>query len=122
MMWDGINQRRFPRVSYRCLILVSKDGREEVIETFTENIGAGGICVVLDREFKLFENVAMEIFLGEEKEPINCQGTIVWVVKRHPTTDAEKVEYDTGVEFRDISDEDIKKVTKLVEDILKAKT
>lgn len=122
MMWDGIDQRRFPRVSYRCRILVSKDGREEVIETTTENIGAGGICVSLEKEFKLFENVAMEIFLGDQEEPVSCSGTIVWVVKRHPTTAAEKAQYDTGVEFRDISEEARQRVSRLVEDILKAKT
>jgi c-di-GMP-binding flagellar brake protein YcgR len=122
MMWDGIDQRRFPRISYRCRILVFNAGREEVIETTTENIGAGGICVSLEKEFKLFEDVAMEIFLGDQGEPISCKGTIVWVVKRHPTTSEEKAQYDTGVEFRDISEEDRQRVSRLVEDILKTKT
>jgi len=119
MIWEGINQRKFPRVSYRCLIKVSKDGREEVIETYTENIGAGGICVVLERNFGLFENVSLEVFLEDSGNPIFCSGTVVWVVKRHPATHEEAVKYDTGIEFKNMADEDRARVSQLVESLLK---
>ncbi|MBD3425955.1 MAG: hypothetical protein GF409_01835 [Candidatus Omnitrophica bacterium] len=122
MMWDGIDQRRFPRISYKCRIRFSRGGKEELIETFTENIGAGGICVVLEKEFKLFENVSMEIYLQEDKEPFRCGGTVVWVVKRHPTTGEEKPRYDMGIEFTDISEKDRLRISRMVEDILRAKT
>lgn len=120
MTWEGINQRKFPRVSYKCLIRVAKAGHEEVIETFTENIGSGGICVVLEKNFGLFETVAMEIFLDEAISSIKCHGTIVWVVKRHPVSKSELERYDTGIEFRDISDVDRESITRLVQDILES--
>ncbi len=122
MMWDGIDQRKFPRVNYKCRIRVSRDGKEEVIDTFTENIGAGGICVILDRDFGLFEEVALEIFLEDGDRPILCKGAIVWVVKRHPAVKTETVMYDTGVEFLDIADADRDRVDHLVQDILSAET
>ena len=122
MIWDGINQRRFPRVNYKCRILVSKEGREEIIDTVTENIGAGGICVVLEKEFSLFENVSLEVFLGEDVTPIRCKGTIVWVVKRHPANQQESYKYDTGIEFLDIMEEDRNRIADIVEDILKSET
>lgn len=118
MIWEGINQRKFPRVNYKCLIRVSKDGREEVIDTFTENIGAGGICVILERNFGLFEEVDLKVFLGEKEGPIACKGTIVWVVKRHPANAAEPVRYDTGIEFQDIIEKDRQRVASLVSSIL----
>lgn len=120
MIWEGINQRKFPRVQYRCLIRVSRGGQKELIDTFTENIGAGGICVVLEKEFKLFEDVGLEIFLGDEDTPILCKGTVVWVVKRHPASGAEAVKYDTGVEFKDMSDGDKECVSRLVRKLLRA--
>ncbi|MEA3489329.1 MAG: PilZ domain-containing protein [Candidatus Omnitrophota bacterium] len=120
MIWEGINQRNFPRVSYKCRIRVSTDGREEVIETFTENIGAGGICVVLEKGFGLFEVVSLEIFIEDEANPILCEGTIVWVVKRHPVSHAEMTRYDTGIEFQNINQEDKDRISKLVEDILRS--
>lgn len=118
MMWDGINQRKFPRVSYKCRIRVSRGGAEEVIETLTENIGAGGICVVLDKPFYLFEPVSLEIYLEDRRAPICCEGNIVWVVKNHPMGAAGAFKYDTGVEFTKISPDDKNSIAQLVENIL----
>ena len=118
MIWEGINNRKFPRVSYKCLIRVSRDGREEVIDTFTENVGAGGICVVLERDFGLFETVSMEIFMSDDESPIFCNGTIVWVVRQRPASPWDRTRYDTGIEFMDISEEDRGHIAQLVRDIL----
>lgn len=120
MTWEGINQRKFPRVSYKCHIKVTAQGHEEVLETFTENIGSGGICVVLDKDFGLFETVGLEVFIDNGDSPIVCNGTIVWVVRRHPATKGEADHYDTGIEFQDIQDEDRDRITRLVHDILES--
>ncbi|MFH1552954.1 MAG: PilZ domain-containing protein [Candidatus Omnitrophota bacterium] len=120
MMWEGINQRKFPRVNYKCRIRVSKGAWKESIDTLTENIGAGGICVALEKDFALFDVVSLELFLGDGEDPVICSGTIVWVVKQHPMTQAEKVMYDTGVEFQDISEKDRERVSRLVNKILEA--
>ena len=120
MIWEGINKRKFPRVSYKCLIRVSAEGVEEVIETFTENIGSGGICVVLEQRLGLFEKVEMNIFIEEGVPAIECRGTIVWVVGRQHSSKAEIDLYDTGIEFQDIKAEDRKRISTLVEDILES--
>ncbi len=118
MMWDGVDRRRFPRAVCRCRIRVSTDG-EEVVDTFTENIGAGGVCVVLDKDFGLFGKVSLEMLPAEDEKPILCKGTIVWVVKRHGMHKTEPLKYDTGIEFLDISEEDRGRVSRLVEKIIK---
>ncbi|MGB2661464.1 MAG: PilZ domain-containing protein [Candidatus Omnitrophota bacterium] len=120
MMWQGIDQRRFPRVNYKCLIRMSRGGHEEVIETFTENIGAGGICVSIDVGFELFDTVVLEVYLTEGEEPIHCKGSIVWVVMRRPVVKTEKAKYDTGIEFIDIPENDRERVSMLVDEIIKA--
>lgn len=117
-MWEGINQRKFPRVSYKCLIRINKDSGQELIDTFTENVGAGGICVVVDRDLGLFEKVDLEIFLTDSDEPIKCGGSVVWVVKRHAKSGGELELFDTGIEFVDIKDKDVKRVEGLVQNIL----
>jgi c-di-GMP-binding flagellar brake protein YcgR len=122
MTWEGINQRKFPRVSYKCLIRVARPGYEDVIETFTENVGSGGICVVLEKNLGLFETVAMDIFIDEMAPPTKCHGTVVWVVKRHPGSKYESEKYDTGIEFQDISDVDRERITRLVQDILESES
>jgi Tfp pilus assembly protein PilZ len=123
MMWEGINQRRFPRVSYKCRIRVSSDSGEEIIDTLTENIGAGGICVVLDKAFALFEKVSVDVVMGEKNAPVTCSGSVVWVVKRHPagpSNVAGGFKYDTGIEFSGLTAEDKRKISALVECILHA--
>jgi Tfp pilus assembly protein PilZ len=118
MIWDGINKRKFPRVSYKCLIRVVEEGVEDSIETFTENIGSGGICVVLEKKLGLFEKVAMTIFIEESAAPIECGGAVVWVVKRQGSKG--KNPYDTGIEFQEIRIEDRTRISTLVEDILES--
>ncbi len=85
--------------------------------TYTENIGLGGICVILHEDLRIFHNVELEIYLEDGKKPISCSGSIMWVVKR---TDARgKVSYDTGIEFSNLDKEGTARITAIVEEILK---
>jgi len=120
MLWEGIDKRKFPRINYRCLIRVSDRGREEVFETFTENVGAGGICVILGKEFDLFKMANLDLYFSEKEGPISCQGTIVWVIRRRPLNTKDTNEYDVGIEFTDISDKDKVRVASMVSDVLTA--
>ena len=114
MMWDGIRARKFPRINYKCRIQVQKSGREETVDTHTENIGQGGICVSLAENLGIFADVTLEMFIGEEEYMIKSGGKIVWVVKGHPTGKGEEVKYDTGIEFTDIRKKDLEKIEQLV--------
>jgi c-di-GMP-binding flagellar brake protein YcgR len=117
-MWDGINRRKFPRANYKCLITIRKRLTSKTISTQTENIGAGGICIIVKEDLGLFQGVDLELYLDEKQPPIKCGGTVVWVVKK---TSAKKNAYlyDTGIEFIDIRPEDREKITGVVEEILK---
>lgn len=116
-MWAGLNRRKFPRAQYQCKIVIKKKlGAPISAMTLTENIGIGGICVVLEKDLHMFRNVNVELFLGTEDKPINCTGTIVWVVKR---TDAQKHScYDTGIEFLKIKEGDKERISTVVDEIL----
>ena len=120
-MWNGINRRRFPRANYKCLISIKKRLTSRTISTQTENIGAGGICVLLHEDLGLFQGVDIELYLDESAPPIKCGGTIVWVVKKSEPKQKGSYLYDTGVEFIDIRPEDREKVSEVVDDILKVR-
>ena len=77
---------------------------------------------MLEKGFGLFENVSLQIFLREDEKPIFCNGTVVWVVRRHPTNQSETVKYDTGIEFWNMSEEDKGRISRLVQDILNSDT
>lgn len=118
MLWEGIDKRSFPRAKYRCLVRISGHHKEKVFDTFTENIGGGGICVVLGKEIDLFKTAELEIFLTEKDPPVCCKGTIVWVIRRRVGKQPDAHEYDTGIEFTDISDMDKVRITDLVDNLL----
>jgi len=117
-MWNGINRRKFPRASYKCLISIKKRLTAKVISTQTENIGAGGICVVIKDDLGLFQGVDLDLFLSEDSPPIKSGGTVVWVVKKTDPRQKGSYRYDTGIEFIDIRPEDKERISEIVEEIL----
>ena len=118
-MWDGIDRRRFPRAHYKCLIYIKKKENSKPISVYTENIGAGGICVLVDENMGLFQGVKLELDLGDKSgERIACTGTVVWVVKQREPGGKTKELYDTGIEFIDIKEADRKLISSVVDGII----
>jgi len=117
-MWDGINRRKFPRAAYKCLITIKKRLTSKTISTETENIGAGGICVVIKEDLGLFQGVDVELYLDDNRPPIKSGGTVVWVVKKSGPKKGAYL-YDTGIEFIDVRPEDRERISEVVEEILK---
>jgi len=103
-VWQGMDQRRFPRVKYHCVVNLRQEGKRATIAAATENIGLGGVCVLLERELNIFSPVELELRLGDGKSPIKVQGTVVWVVRRGEMKKGPH--FDTGIEFTELSGED----------------
>jgi hypothetical protein len=120
-MWNGINRRKFPRANYKCIITIRKRLTSKSISTHTENLGAGGICVMLKEDLGLFQGTDLEILLDDQTHPVRCGGTVVWVVKKTEPKQKGAYLYDTGIEFIDIGPEDRDRITAIVDSILKKK-
>lgn len=118
-MWNGIDRRKFPRAVYKCLITIKRRLTLKTISTQTENIGAGGICVLIKEDLGLFQGVDIEVYLDDGKGAVKCGGTVVWVVKKAAPRSKGDVLYDTGIEFIDIRPADQDRIAQIVELILK---
>jgi c-di-GMP-binding flagellar brake protein YcgR len=112
-MWQGVDKRRFPRAEYPCEVTVIKKGQKEEFSTQTENIGMGGICVILKKALVRFYLVELVLYLKDGQPPIKCDGRIVWVVK-------SKEQFDTGIEFINIKERDVARIQEVIEECLKA--
>src|SRR3989338_1912913 len=113
--WDGLNRRKFPRANYPCLIIIRHNhAGPEAMLTHTENIGIGGVCVVLKRGIKLFTPVELEIDLLDTTIHIKCEGKVVWSVQRRNSDEKKPSFYDTGVEFMNISMKDQQRISEVV--------
>jgi hypothetical protein len=120
-MWNGINRRKFPRANYQCTITIKKRLTSKTISTHTENLGAGGICVMLKEDLGLFQGTDLEIVFDDQNMPVKCGGTVVWVVKKSEPKQKGSYIYDTGIEFIDIRPEDRDRISEIVDTILKKK-
>lgn len=115
-MWNGMNKRAFPRAEYPCKVRVESKDLPQLFETQTQNIGAGGICVILNKELEQLSLVKLEVYLKDRDHPIQCRGKIVWVIKNSKPHQQES--FDTGIEFVDLKDEDKKIIEDLVNELL----
>jgi len=102
--WEGLNRRQFPRVNFPCLVVLNQPGSEnrETILCHTENLGMGGICIILKQPVKMFSEVDLELDLQDMKEHIKCRGKVVWNVRRNSNEANKPLYYDLGVEFIDL--------------------
>jgi hypothetical protein len=100
-MWQGMNQRKFPRANYKCVVKLHQKGGGTSIPAVTENIGLGWVCIILEQGLDIFSPVDLEITLDDGKGAVKAQGTIVWVVRRRQIR--KKPQFDTGVEFSGLS-------------------
>jgi c-di-GMP-binding flagellar brake protein YcgR len=114
-MWDGMNNRKFPRAKCRCTIKLFQTAGGEPISAFTENIGAGGICLILDKGLDVFAPVELELSLPTLKDPLRCNGSVVWVVRKQCAKDT--FVYDTGIEFSDMKPSDKAQLKEFVEKV-----
>ena len=115
-MWQGVNRRRFPRANYPCKIIVVEKGKK--FSTRTENIGLGGVCVILDEELDRFSEVELILFLEDKQPPVYCDARIVWTVKGSTPTSKGALPVDTGIEFVNLKEKDKLRIEKVVQQCL----
>ncbi|MCK5260316.1 MAG: PilZ domain-containing protein [Candidatus Omnitrophica bacterium] len=121
--WEGLNRRKFPRVNYPCLVVIRNNtengDKNNVILTHTDNVGIGGVCVVLKQDVKMFCEVELELDLLDLGEHICCNGKVVWNVQRQSEAPEKPLFSDIGIEFIDIEDGDQKRLERIVERLVK---
>ncbi|MCF7908313.1 MAG: PilZ domain-containing protein [Candidatus Omnitrophica bacterium] len=115
MSWQNTEKRRFPRANLPCKIIVHTP-KESVIATITENIGAGGVRVIIDEAIEVSSMVGLEIEVNSSV--VSCKGRVTWMVPRRDLESSESLGYDTGIEFYQISQKDQELIKKLVEAII----
>lgn len=112
-MWQGIDQRRFPRAKYKCVVALRQAGGSSLVSAATENIGMGGVCVLLEKGLDIFSPVELDLTLDDGKAALHVKGTVVWVVRRKEFRKGPS--FDTGVEFAELSAEDKARIEAVID-------
>ena len=119
--WNGMDRRRFPRVSFPCLITVkeSKEGKDHLL-THTENVGVGGVCIVVKKEFKMFMPVTLELDLLDGDEHVKCSAKVVWSIRRRVDEQDKPAFFDIGIEFIDLETKDLNRLEIIIQRLVKS--
>jgi len=86
--------------------VVTPEGEILPVLTHTENIGMGGVCVIVKNAIKLFATVDLEVDLLDIDEHIKSKGKVVWNVRRKSVEEIKPMFYDIGIEFTEMSKND----------------
>ncbi len=97
-MWDGFNQRKFPRLKLSIQISVLQGGRSSAIAATTDNAGIGGVSLIQNQPLERFSTCHIRLNLTNNAPPIECDARVVWIIARKEASAAETL-YDTGLEF-----------------------
>jgi len=115
-MWGGINRRKFPRASYPCVVTINRKDQQDTLSTQTENIGIGGICVILPKDLGIFAPVEIRLDLLDGQPAIECDGTVAWVIASKEDKKSES--FDTGLEFTNLKRKDAIRIDSIIEKIV----
>lgn len=118
--WGGLNRRNFPRINFPCLVTIAAGPKtvSNSILTHTQNVGIGGICVLISEDIKKFYPLEIELDLMDLGDHIKCKGKVVWNVLNNENG-SKKNMYDIGIEFEELNEKDRKRIFQAVEWFLK---
>ena len=102
----GPERRKYPRLDMKATvnyIAYSSTGISKDEQTYTENIGGNGICITTTNCITRNTIIELEIEIPGYGSPINALARVAYSRKRRMDNN-----FDTGVFFTDISDEERK--------------
>lgn len=118
-MWDGVDRRQFARAEYPCLITIRKNTHPpEAVLTHTQDIGVGGVRVIISKELERMVEVDLEIDLMDTLSNVMCRGIVVRCSEIPTTKHDMPVRYDTGVHFLGLKNDDMHRIDKIVKNII----
>lgn len=117
-LWDGFNKRKFPRLHLTCQVAIQPIGHQKPMTASSEDVGLGGVSVMLDEPLERFERCKISLELLDGKPPIQCIGRSVWVVPSQNLKSAKK-NFDIGFEFMDMDDSSRKRLQAFITPPLK---
>ena len=113
--YTGIERRKYPRI-HATFVEYSPIG--EIIpqkKSFTENVGPGGICFLVDEEIKLKTHLSLKIYLPDSQEVIEAKGKVVWTKASSFLSVGKGNHYDLGLEFVEIDEYDQQRIWQYIE-------
>lgn len=98
-------KRQFPRVTVVCKVTVLYGGRTVMLNAHTENLGVGGMRIILGEFLIANAELEIELFLPDKEKMFKCKGRIAWSKEMTPKGINPRF-FDTGIEFTKMEEPD----------------
>ena len=99
-------RRKYVRLQASVEVKYTVIGKPGTIKVSSENISAGGLCIITEEELAADTPLQLEIAIPDLKDPIHALARVVWQQKFEATAKQPKAYFNTGIEFTGISDFD----------------
>ncbi|MFA5093703.1 MAG: PilZ domain-containing protein [Candidatus Omnitrophota bacterium] len=114
MHWkaDFPERRQFERVNTAMSVQYRgiRQASDSVISAISRDVSAGGIRLLVDEFISVFTRLVLEIALPSIPNPVKVVSKVAWIRKR-PYGE----QYEVGVEFMDMPEEDRRGICDFVE-------
>ncbi len=108
MSEEELNRREYPRynapICYRSASLFS--ARKPLVD-----ISLGGIRIYSDDDFKIGKRLEIELILADDVV-LTCTAKVVW---QKPLPEGEAAQYETGLQFLDISADHLTRLSDILD-------
>ena len=108
-------RRKFRRLNFICKVTAVFGERVLVFNSHTEDVGEGGVRVVLEDKLHISTQVEVSLFLAGKEDSINCKGEVIWVREILPVDVGPRF-FHTGIKFLDITAADREILKRLLEE------
>ncbi|MCM8773709.1 MAG: PilZ domain-containing protein [Candidatus Omnitrophica bacterium] len=102
-------RRKYPRLNTCAEIEYRVSKEDTFMKTVTKNIGAGGVCIISEERIGKDTILFLKMNLSPRKKFIQAKGRVVWSSEFYSSS-LEKIVYNLGIEFIEISDEDRQRI------------
>jgi hypothetical protein len=98
-------KRQFSRVTLVCKVAVMYGDRMLMLNAHTENLGIGGMRIILGEFLIANAELEIELFLPDKGKMFKCKGKVAWSKEMTPKGINPRF-FDTGIEFTKIEESD----------------
>lgn len=109
-------RRKYPRVLYRCSVILWREAAPQRINAYTKNVGRQGACIILDEELPIHQEVRLQIELDDTLPPIVCNAEVVWTLAYrmgdYPLKSSTR--FQTGFNFLDLNETDRARLARII--------
>ncbi|MCM8823273.1 MAG: PilZ domain-containing protein [Candidatus Omnitrophica bacterium] len=106
------DRRKYPRLNV-VYVTYSIEGKNTEKVGVVLNIGAGGVCLIVNENLPPNTTLLLNIDLHDNKQIISAKGKVVWNAEV-PVYFNEETNYEIGVEFVDIDEKERLRISQYV--------